>query len=82
MSARMTPFHCPYCGEENLWPHEVAPDGTGGTGGAGGAGGAGHGAWECRSCQRAFKVSFLGILRPTTPGVGRADPPPDGGGES
>jgi transposase-like protein len=52
----MTPFHCPYCGEENLWPHEVDAD----------AGTSGHGAWECRSCQRAFKVSFLGILRPTT----------------
>ena len=59
MSARMTPFHCPYCGEENLWPHE-------GDGAADGAGTSGHGAWECRSCMRAFKVSFLGILRPTT----------------
>ena len=44
MSSRMTPFHCPYCAEENLWPHE--PEG-----------------WECRSCQRAFKVTFLGQLR-------------------
>jgi ribosomal protein L37AE/L43A len=24
-----------------------------------------HGAWECRSCQRAFKLSFLGHLNPT-----------------
>ena len=22
MSARAVPFHCPYCGDENLWPHE------------------------------------------------------------
>jgi transposase-like protein len=56
MSARMTPFHCPYCGEENLWPHE----------GDSAQAGSGHGAWECRSCMRAFKVSFLGILRPQT----------------
>ena len=21
-----------------------------------------HGAWECRSCQRAFSVKFLGLL--------------------
>ena len=21
---RATPFHCPYCGDENLWPHEGA----------------------------------------------------------
>ena len=60
MSARMTPFHCPYCAEENLWPHEGDSDAAG-TQPSGG-----HGAWECRSCMRAFKVSFLGILRPTT----------------
>ena len=22
----------------------------------------GHGAWECRACNRAFKLSFLGLL--------------------
>jgi len=22
MSERAVPFHCPYCGDENLWPHE------------------------------------------------------------
>jgi transposase-like protein len=53
MSARMTPFHCPYCGEENLWPHETAE------------GESPHGSWECRSCQRAFSVRFLGQLRRT-----------------
>ena len=58
MSARMAPFHCPYCGEENLWPHEVAEGTTEGRG---------HGAWECRSCQRAFSVKFLGHLRPAGP---------------
>ena len=21
---RAVPFHCPYCGEEDLWPHEGA----------------------------------------------------------
>ncbi|MEG9226212.1 hypothetical protein [Aeromicrobium sp. Sec7.5] len=25
-----------------------------------------HGAWECRSCMRAFKLSFIGQLNPTT----------------
>ena len=53
MSSRMTPFHCPYCAEENLWPHE--PEG-----------------WECRSCQRAFKVTFLGQLRVSTSSTGGA----------
>jgi transposase-like protein len=23
MSERMAPFHCPYCGDENLRPHEA-----------------------------------------------------------
>jgi ribosomal protein L37AE/L43A len=24
MTDRATPFHCPYCGDQNLWPHEGA----------------------------------------------------------
>ena len=51
MSERAVPFHCPYCGDENLFPHATDD-------------GAGHGAWECRSCLRAFKVSMIGQLRP------------------
>lgn len=53
MSSRGVPFHCPYCGETDLWPHEPA-DGT-----------AGHGAWECRGCLRAFQLKMLGLVRPT-----------------
>jgi ribosomal protein L37AE/L43A len=49
MSERAQPFHCPYCGDENLWPHEAA-----------GA----SGAWECRACLRAFTVKMLGMVRP------------------
>ncbi len=68
MSARAVPFQCPYCGDEDLRPHESeAP-----------AGGreSRHGEWECRSCLRAFRLSLLGQLRaPTTttaaPGSGR-----------
>ena len=56
MSERAVPFHCPYCGEEDLWPHEPA---------AGSAGSAsGHGAWECRACLRAFSVRLIAQLRP------------------
>ena len=51
MSGRAVPFHCPYCGDTDLWPHE--PDE-----------GAGHGQWECRSCLRAFSLKLLGQLRP------------------
>jgi hypothetical protein len=53
--ARAVPFHCPYCGDEDLRPHEPeeGPDA-----------GSGHGQWECRSCLRAFKLTMIGQLRP------------------
>jgi len=47
-SVRAEPFHCPYCGDEDLRPH-----------------GAEGGAWECRSCLRAFRLSLLGLIRRT-----------------
>ena len=50
MSERGVPFHCPYCGDENLWPHE------------GEDGGPGHGQWECRSGLRAFALKMLGLV--------------------
>lgn len=50
MSERAAPFYCPYCGDEDLRPSEED-------------GGAGRGAaWECAACNRAFKLSFLGLL--------------------
>ena len=70
MSERVTPFHCPYCGDEDLRPHEPfetprssAPQEPGDRGG-----------WECRSCMRAFSLKLIGMLRP-------AAEPPDGGGQ-
>jgi transposase-like protein len=51
VNERAIPYHCPYCGDTDLWPHEPAE-------------GSGHGAWECRSCLRAFSVKMLGQLRP------------------
>ena len=33
MSERAVPFHCPYCGDEDLWPHEAGATAS----------------WECRS---------------------------------
>ena len=50
MSGRAVPFHCPFCGDEDLRPHGDA-----------------HGQWECHSCQRAFKLNFIGILNPAGP---------------
>ena len=61
MSGRAVPFHCPYCGDEDLRPH-LAEDTTGD-----GSPSSSHGQWECRSCLRAFKLSMIGQLRrPTT----------------
>lgn len=65
MSERAVPFHCPYCGEEDLWPHEVVD--------TGGEVSSPHGSWECRGCRRAFQLKLLGLLRPpaTASGGGR-----------
>ncbi|AOP49199.1 hypothetical protein [Streptomyces lydicus] len=56
MSERAAPFHCPYCGDEDLRPSEE-----------------GHGAWECRSCSRAFRLKFLGLLAPGATGPAASD---------
>ena len=45
MTERAVPFHCPYCGEEDLRPS-----------------GQRHGAWQCAACNRAFHLTFLGLL--------------------
>ena len=57
MTGRAFPNSCPYCGDDNLWPHQseaaLAADSPG------------HGEWECRSCLRAFKLTMIGqIARP------------------
>jgi transcription elongation factor Elf1 len=49
VTERAVPFYCPYCGDEDLRPAEVEE-------------GPGHGAWECRACNRAFQLKFLGLL--------------------
>lgn len=45
MSERATPFYCPYCGDEDLRPHEGGP----------------HTAWLCAACRRVFTVKLLGL---------------------
>ncbi|BCK67743.1 hypothetical protein CP981_30120 [Streptomyces platensis] len=37
----------------------------------------GHGAWECRSCSRAFRLKFLGLLAPGA--TGQSPSASDGG---
>ncbi|MFC8453248.1 hypothetical protein [Kitasatospora sp. NPDC057223] len=58
MSERAAPFHCPYCGDEDLRPSAEG----------------GHGAWECASCRRAFQLKFLGLLAPANGPAGSASP--------
>jgi transposase-like protein len=49
MTERATPFHCPYCGDEDLRPHAAPPP-------------AGHrNAWLCGACRRVFAVTFVGL---------------------
>ena len=56
MSERAVPFHCPYCSEEDLRPHEVVSES--------GEVSSPHGTWECRCCMRAFSLKMIGQLRP------------------
>ncbi|MCY7397169.1 MAG: hypothetical protein LH468_13655 [Nocardioides sp.] len=56
MSERATPFHCPYCAEQDLRPHEVVSES--------GEVSSAHGTWECRGCLRAFSLTMLGLVRP------------------
>ncbi|MYT28042.1 hypothetical protein [Streptomyces sp. MspMP-M5] len=56
MTERAVPFHCPYCGDEDLRPSEEET-----SRGAGAA-------WECRACSRAFRLKFLGLLAPGAAG--------------
>ncbi len=57
MSARAVPFHCPYCGNEDLRPHEAVD--------ASGEVTSPHGTWDCRGCLRAFSLTMIGQLRPS-----------------
>ena len=56
MSGRGIPFHCPYCGNEDLRPHVTDQP-------------ASSGAWECRACLRAFSVKMLGLIPPRGSGA-------------
>jgi transposase-like protein len=62
VSERAAPFYCPYCGDEDLRPNEAG----------------GHGSWECRSCNRAFSLRFLGLLAEGLTGRDPARPPHGG----
>ena len=55
MSERAVPYYCPYCGGEDLRPHEdLRPSRS--------RPATGHGAWECRECTRVFSVKLIGLV--------------------
>ncbi len=45
--ARAVPFYCPFCGEEDLRPHEDTARVAG---------------WHCRSCTRVFTLKLVGLV--------------------
>ncbi|CAM3239745.1 hypothetical protein NODU109028_05970 [Nocardioides dubius] len=55
MSERAVPYLCPFCGNEDLRPHEAVD--------ADGEVTSPRGTWECRACLRAFSLKMLGMLR-------------------
>ncbi len=67
MGERAAPHYCPYCGEEDLVPHE-----------GDGEQGAGH-AWACLDCARVFRVGFVGLRADAVAGA-RSDDRTDGNG--
>ncbi|GAB3445295.1 hypothetical protein GCM10027570_15230 [Streptomonospora sediminis] len=66
MSERAAPHYCPYCGDEDLIPHEE-----------GGEPGAGY-AWACLSCARVFRVKFIGLRSAAFGGSSGGPRPTDG----
>jgi hypothetical protein len=56
---RAAPMYCPYCGDEDLRPHEDTPNALAE---ADSDRLPRRGAWECRSCTRVFSVKFVGLL--------------------
>ena len=70
MTERAVPFYCPYCGEEDLEPklptkrasqRAVASEERNGGGGWDLEPREHDGNWHCRSCARAFRLTFAGV---------------------
>jgi hypothetical protein len=54
---RAVPYHCPFCAEEDLRPLESGAVLSSGTQ-------VQRPAWHCRSCLRAFSLTFHGLHSP------------------
>ncbi|MEU6859699.1 hypothetical protein AB0B28_12615 [Glycomyces sp. NPDC046736] len=51
MTARVVPYNCPYCGEEDLRPYVSDSDSDVEI----------RGAWHCADCTRVFAVKYHGM---------------------
>ncbi|GAA1675560.1 hypothetical protein GCM10009830_22770 [Glycomyces endophyticus] len=51
MSGRVVPYHCPYCGEEDLRPFVPESDSDVEI----------KGGWHCADCTRVFAVTYHGM---------------------
>lgn len=56
MTARVVPYHCPYCGGEDLRPYAPELDSTGLDSDVEIKGG-----WHCADCTRVFAVKYHGM---------------------
>jgi transposase-like protein len=56
VTARVVPYYCPYCGEEDLRPYEADPDSDVEI----------RGGWHCADCTRVFTVKYHGMAAAPT----------------
>lgn len=68
-NARIVPYFCPYCAEEDLRPwesdDETSADEKPAENQSPSRPGAVRGAWHCTSCTRVFTVAFQGMVIPS-----------------
>jgi transposase-like protein len=51
VGGRAVPYYCPFCGDEDLRPHQEDTDSP-----------RAHGGWLCGACRRVFTVSMTGLM--------------------
>ena len=59
MTARVVPYYCPYCGEEDLRPYEAPSAGE--QGARSDSDVEIRGGWHCADCTRVFTVKYHGM---------------------
>ena len=67
MSARVVPYHCPYCGEEDLRPYAPEDDNEVEI----------KGGWHCADCTRVFAVKYHGMAAAPSYAAPETGPQPE-----